>query len=34
VVNELSMELIKGALSTDSKIEVDEVNNTLIFKRI
>lgn len=34
VVNELSMELIKGALSTDSKIEVDEVNETLVFKRV
>jgi len=33
VVNELSMELIKGALSTDSKIEVDEIGGGLVFKR-
>jgi len=33
IVNSLSMELIKGIISIDSKIEVDEVGDKLVFKR-
>ena len=33
IVNSLSMELIKGIISIDSKIEVDEIGDKLVFKR-
>ncbi|MDD3667851.1 MAG: AAA family ATPase, partial [Bacteroidales bacterium] len=33
VINQLSVELIKGTISQETKIEVDEVEDNLVFKR-
>lgn len=33
VINQLSIELIKGTISQETKIEVDEVEDNLVFKR-
>jgi ATP-dependent Clp protease ATP-binding subunit ClpB len=33
VINQLSVELIKGTISQETKIEVDEIEDNLVFKR-
>ena len=33
VINQLSIELIKGTISQETKIEVDEIEDNLVFKR-
>lgn len=34
VINALSIELIKGIISQENKIEVDEIDNQLVFKKV
>ena len=34
VINQLSVELIKGTISQETKIEVDEVEDNLVFRRV